>query len=159
QGGTVPTTPFNITIAAPIIGNISALEGISGLTPFVFKVSLLAAPRQPVQFDVFTTDGTAVSTGAKPSFVPILPGVTSPNAVGIPTFAPGQIPQTVTVYVIAGSIPAAAGSKAFTVSLSNPASPYTPLVTATGNIIPQGGTGGSGTIVKPRIANISQLEG
>ncbi|HWY86570.1 MAG TPA: hypothetical protein VNX28_07595, partial [Gemmataceae bacterium] len=121
-----------------LVGNSATLEGVSGLTPLSFQVRLAAAPRGPVTYDVYTTDASAVSTGAKPNFVGITAGIAGPFSIGTITFAPNQISRTITVYVLAGSIPASAGIKTFTVSLSDPAHPTVALATATGTIIPQG---------------------
>jgi hypothetical protein len=120
-----------------LIGNSTMLEGAGGLTPFKFQVRLAAASTVPVTYDVYTTDGSAVSTGPNPNFVGIHAGISAPNSIGTVTFAPGQVLQTITVYVIAGSLPVSAGTKNFTVSLSDPANPLVPLATATGSIIPQ----------------------
>jgi VCBS repeat-containing protein len=160
QGGTVPTTMF--PVSPPKISSVSMLEGTSGLTAFNFRVTLPAAATKAVTFDFFTTDGTAVSTGAQPNFVAILPGVNAPHAVGTVSFAAGQVAQTLTVYVIAGSIPVSAGTKTFTVSLSSPAAPTAAMATATGTIIPQssGSSGGNGgALPKPSINDVSALEG
>jgi hypothetical protein len=85
-------------------------------------------------YDVFTTDGTA-KAGA--NFIGIKAGTIAPNSVGTVTFAPGDIVQLVTVWVIGGSLPVTGGPKTFTVNVSDPAHPAVPLATGTGVIIPQ----------------------
>src|SRR5205823_2857951 len=120
QGGTVPLSTFVINVVPPTIATVELLEGLTGLTPFTFTVNLLASPSKPVTFDVFTTDGTAK---AGVNYIGINPGVTAPNSIGTVTFDTGQVFQSVTVWVIAGSLPVSAGPKTFTVSLSDPAHP------------------------------------
>src|SRR5207302_8204135 len=103
----------------PTIANLTQSEGLSGFTPFTFQIGLPSPATAALTYDVFTTDGTAVSVGANPNFVPLVPGVNNPpHAIGTVTFAPGQTQQTITVYVLGGSIPETAGTTNFFVSLS-----------------------------------------
>jgi hypothetical protein len=134
--GSSATVTENITprVKPPTISSVSLLEGTSGLTSFTFYARLSAVPTQPLTFDVFTTDSSA---HAGTNYIPIVAGVTAPNSVGTVTFAPGQVIQAITVYVIAGSVPLASGTKTFTVSLSDPADPTVALATATATVIPQ----------------------
>jgi hypothetical protein len=133
---TTDTLAIQPALPAPKIGNVSLLEGTGGLTPFTFRVSLPALPTSPVTYNLYTTDGTA---HAGKNYVGITPGVTTPYAMGTVTFAAGQVMQTITVYVIAGSIPvtAATAMETFTVNLSDPSNPGVALSSATGTIIAQ----------------------
>ena len=143
----------SISVAVPLpkvsINSVSLLEGKSGLTPFNFRVSLAqgGARYGPVSFDVFTTDGTAK---AGSNYVAITAGDATHG--GTVTFARGATTATVTVYVIAGSIPVtpATATTTFTVSLSDPSRPGIPLATGTATIIAQAPKGGgSAAIVAP----------
>ena len=121
--------------ASVTISNISQLEGKSGFTPFVFQVRLTAAPTKSITYDVFTTNGTA-QAGA--NYVGIAAGDNDPPMdIGTVTFAPGQMSKTITVYVKAGSLQVTAGTKSFTVSLSDPSDPMVALASGTATIIPQ----------------------
>ena len=64
--------------------NVSGPEGDTGTSPFNFTVVLSAPSPQTITVQLSTTDGTAISVGANPDFVPItnqtitfLPGETS----------------------------------------------------------------------------------
>jgi hypothetical protein len=120
------------------VNDMSLLEGKSGLTPFTFQVKLPGGGSRdgPVTYDVYTTDGTA-RAGA--NYIGIFAGVTATHSSGTVTFAQGSTTATVTVYVIAGSIPVtpATASTTFTVNIADPASPDVPLASATGTIIAQ----------------------
>ena len=150
-----PTSPPQTNLPLPIIGNVSQLEGTTGYTAFNFRVSLRTPPQQPLSYDVFTSDGTALSGM---NYVGIAPGVSSPRSTGTLMFAAGQVTQTVTVYAVAGSVASTAGNVTFAVDLSNPASPNASLAAGTGTIIPQSGGGGA-TVPKAVIGNLSQLDG
>src|ERR1700730_9031586 len=126
--------------------------GLAGLTPFTFQFGLpqLGRRRTPFAsqtFDVFTSDITAF---AGVNYLPIVAGVNNPPySLGTVTFAPGQVLQNVTVWVIAGTIPVAAGVKAFAISLSDPAHPGVALATDRGGIIPQDQVGSTPTNPPP----------
>src|SRR5205807_10486546 len=96
---TSDTITIREVLPAPIIANTSLLAGTSGLTPFNFHVSLPARPPFAVTYNYFTTDGTAK---AGVNYVG-----TTPVAMGTVTFAPGQVSQTISIPVFAGSIPVA----------------------------------------------------
>jgi hypothetical protein len=118
------------------VNALSGLEGKGGLTPFVFQVRLPGggSATGPVTYDVYTTDGSAK---AGVNYV----GITAGDAGhgGTVTFARGATTATVTVYVIAGSIPAtpATARETFTVNISDPQDPSVPLASAIGTIIAQ----------------------
>jgi hypothetical protein len=136
-GTIIPQSPSSNGTAKPrvTINNISQLEGKSGLTPFVFQVRLTAVPAKAVTLDLFTTDGTAL---AGTNYVGIAAGDNSPPVdIGTVTFAAGQISKTITVYVKAGSVPVTAGTKTFTVSLSDPSDPGVALASGVATIIAQ----------------------
>jgi hypothetical protein len=142
QGGTVPTTTFHITVGPNIslprafVSPLSNLEGLSGLTPFVFQVKLLydGSTSGPVTYDVYTIDGTAK---AGINFV----GITAGDSLhgGTVTFAEGSNYATVTVYVITGSLPVRPGTSTatFTVNLSDPSNAGVPLASGIGTIVAQ----------------------
>jgi hypothetical protein len=142
QGGTVPVTTFHINIGANIplpdvlVNPLSTLEGEKGLTPFVFQVKLLkgASHNGPVTYDVYTTDGTAK---AGVNYVGIIAGDTVHG--GNVTFAEGSVIATVTVYVIAGSLPVThnTATATFTINIADPYHPGVPLDSETATIIAQ----------------------
>jgi phosphotransferase system IIA component len=142
RGGTVPQTAFNITVGlnTPMprvfVNPQSNLEGLSGLTAFVFQVKLLygGSTYGPLTYDIYTTDGTAK---AGVNYVGITAGDTQHG--GTVTFAEGSNYTTVTVYVIAGSLPVTPEfpSATFTINVSDPSNPGVPLDSETATIIAQ----------------------
>src|SRR5207302_8112686 len=99
------------------------------LTPVVFQVKLPSGgtANGPVTYDVFTTDGSAK---AGVNYVGIAAGSTHPG--GTVTFAKGSNTATVTVYVIAGSIPVtpATATATFIIHIADPANPGVSLTSA-----------------------------
>jgi hypothetical protein len=93
----------------------------------------VAHPTAPT-YDVYTADGTAK---AGINFV----GITTGDAAhgGTVTFAQGSVNATVTVFVIAGSIPVtpATASESFTINISDPANPAVALSSGIGTTIAQ----------------------
>jgi hypothetical protein len=83
---------------------------------------------------VYTTDGTAK---AGVNYLGITAG--DPAHGGTVTFAQGSDYATVTVWVIAGSLPVTQekSTATFTVNISDPANPAVPLSSGTGTIIAQ----------------------
>jgi len=118
------------------VNSIANLEGVSGLTPFIFHVRLPygGSANAPVTYDVYTTDGTAK---AGVNYVDITAGDAAHG--GTVTFAQGSNWATVTVYVIAGSLPVTQGmpTATFTINISDPANPGVPLASGMGTIIAQ----------------------
>jgi hypothetical protein len=144
QGGTVPVNTLSITVEPNIplptvfVNSLSNLEGLSGLTPFVFQVKLPndGSGAGPVIYDVYTSNGTAK---AGINYVPISAGDALHG--GLVTFSGGSNVATVTVYVIGGSLAATPGAATatFTVNLSDPSNPGVPVASGTGTIIAQSG--------------------
>jgi len=132
--GTGLVTTFSINVIPPTISNVNSLEGTFGFTPFTFTVRLPSSPTKAVTFDVYTTDGSAK---AGVNYIGLTAGVTALHSNGTVTFAAGQVVQKVTVYVLAGTLAPSAGSKTFTIHLSNPTSPDVSIAVGTGQIIPQ----------------------
>src|SRR5262249_49878451 len=130
--------------------------------PFVFQVKLSAggSSKGPVTYDVFTTNGTAIGGT---HFVPIVAGVNGTNSQGTVTFAQGSTTATGTVYVKAGSFTPVAGAatKTFTLNLSAPTNPGTPLASGTGTIIGQTPTTPPAPppLPTPIVGSVSQLLG
>jgi hypothetical protein len=133
-----PTTSSNILPGLPraIVNPLNALEGTgtSGLTPFVFQIKLASAARSQVTFDVYTTDGAAK---AGVNYIGITAGDTAHG--GTVTFAAGTAFETVTVYIIEGSLPLTPATVRadFTVHLSDPSAPGVSLASGTGIITAQ----------------------
>jgi hypothetical protein len=127
----VPPAP---PLPKALVNSLNSLEGTSGLTPFVFQIRLASAARSSVTYDVYTTDGTAK---AGVNYL----GITAGDAAhgGTVTFAPGSAFATVTVYVIAGSLPVTPATVRadFTVHLSDPSAPGVSLASGTGIITAQ----------------------
>jgi len=150
--GTTTTEILNIreALPAPKISNLSLLEGTSGVTPFSFRVSLPAPSRTPVTYDVYTASGSVLDGT---NFVGIAAGVNGPQSLGTVTFAAGQVWQTVTVYVIAGSLPVTpvTATANFTINLSDPGSSDVPLASGKGTIIAQEGESGGTTAALDQI--------
>lgn len=71
--------------------NVSGPEGDTGTSPFNFTVTLSAPSPQTITVQVSTSDGSAVSVGANPDYVPI----TNQTL----TFLPGETSKIVTVNV------------------------------------------------------------
>jgi hypothetical protein len=103
------------------IGDVSANEGNSGLTPFTFTASLSAASGQTVQVFYATANGTAKM------------GTDYNYASGWLTFAPGQTTQTVTVNVIGNTY--LEPNKTFYLNLSSPSNVTLARSQATGTIL------------------------
>ena len=89
------------------INNVSQNEGNSGVTPFVFTVTLSAASASPVTVNYATIDGSATS------------GSDYNATSGTLTFAPGVLTQSITVNVIGDTV--IEGTETFVVTLSAPA--------------------------------------
>ena len=87
------------------INNVTALEGNSGTTPFVFTVTLSAASGQTVTVDFATANATAVAPG---DYV---------TNIGTLTFNPGTTTQTITIQVVGDAV--IEPNETFTVNLSN----------------------------------------
>ena len=88
------------------ISSVSKKEGNSGLTPFVFTVSVSGSPLSTVTVDWATGGGTAS---------PVLDYV---PANGTVTFPPGVTTKTVTIQVVGDTFPEP--NETFFVNLSNP---------------------------------------
>jgi hypothetical protein len=118
----------------PTINSLNSLEGTSGLTPFVFQIRLTSPARSPMTYDVYTTDGAAK---AGVNYIGITAGDSAHG--GTVTFAPGSAFATVTVYVIAGSLPVTPATVRadFTVNLADPLAPGVSLASGTGIITAQ----------------------
>ena len=143
-----------LTVALPkaTVSSLSGLEGTSGLTPFVFQIRLASPAATATTYDVYTTDGTAK---AGVNYVAIIAGDSAHG--GTVTFAPGSAFATVTVYVIAGSLPVTPATvrATFTVSLSDPSAPDVPLASGTGTITAQNALPSGGARVSaPRMDSV-----
>jgi hypothetical protein len=88
------------------ISSVSKKEGRSGMTAFVFTLSVSGSPLSTVTVDWATGGGTAP---AVTDYVP---------ANGTVSFAPGVTTRTVTVQVVGNTIPEP--NETFFVNLSNP---------------------------------------
>jgi len=88
------------------ISSVSKKEGNSGTTAFVFTLSVSGSPLSTVTVDWATGGGTA------PAVTDYLP------ANGTVSFAPGVTTKTVTIQVVANTIPEP--NETFFVNLSNP---------------------------------------
>jgi hypothetical protein len=138
------------------VNSSSALEGTSGLTPFVFQIHLTAAAPRAATYDVYTTDGTAK---AGVNFIGITAGDSAHG--GTVTVAPGSAFATVTVFVIAGSVPVTPATvrATFMVRLSDPLAPDASLASGTGTIIAQAAVSGPSGNAPVLISNVSSSEG
>jgi hypothetical protein len=103
------------------INNVSANEGNSGLTPFVFTVTLSAASASTVTVAYATADGTANA------------GSDYNATSGTLTFNPGITTQTITVNVIGDTI--VEPNETFFVNLSSPTNATLAVAQGTGTII------------------------
>ena len=99
------------------ISSVSKKEGNSGLTAFVFTVSVSGSPLSTVTVDWATGGGTAS---------PVLDYV---PANGTATFPPGMTTKTVTIQVVGDTFPEP--NETFFVNLSNP-SPNAYIVNSPG---------------------------
>jgi CSLREA domain-containing protein len=97
QGPACDIGAFEFSGGPPVptlsINNVSANEGNSGTTPFVFTVTLSAASASAVTVAFATADGTATA------------GSDYTATSGTLTFNPGVTTQTITVSVIGDTIP------------------------------------------------------
>lgn len=131
------------SLPALSINSVSANEGNTANTPFVFTVTATNASAQPFTFSYSTRDATAKSYPYAPDSF----GTTSPytllynpgkqdyNATsGVLTFAPGETTKTITVNVIGNTI--FEPNKVF----------YVDIVSASGATINPLGKSGTGTI-------------
>jgi hypothetical protein len=103
------------------VGDVSANEGNSGLTPFTFTATLSAPSGQTVQVYYYTSPGTARA------------GTDYYSTSGFLTFAPGQTTQTVTVNVVGNTIPEP--NKTFYLNLSSPLNVSLARTQAVGTIL------------------------
>lgn len=126
------------------INNVSANEGNSATTSFVFTVSASGSSWQPFTFSYSTRDGTAKSFPYAPDSF----GTTQPYALlynpgkqdynatnGVITFSPGETTKTITVNVIGNTV--FEPNKIF----------YVDLVSANGAAISPTAKSGNGTII------------
>lgn len=103
------------------INNVSASEGNSGTTPFVFTVTLSAASASTVTVNFATADGTATA------------GSDYVATSGTLTFVAGVTTQTITVNVNGDTTPEP--NETFTVNLSAPTNATVATGTGTGTIV------------------------
>jgi predicted outer membrane repeat protein len=103
------------------IADVSANEGNSGSTPFVFTVTLSAASASSVTVDYATANGTATA------------GSDYVATSGTLTFAPGVTSQTITVDVIGDTT--VESNETFVVNLSNASGAGIAKAQATGTIL------------------------
>ena len=123
------TSPTSAVLPGVIIGNKSALEGDA----IVFQVTLTSASSTPVNYDVFTTNGSAV---AGMNFTGIKVGDNNaPFDVGTLTIPAGLTKGTIIVKTTPGASPAGGPAKSFTVSVADPSNPNRLLAIATGSIV------------------------
>jgi hypothetical protein len=132
-GTIIGQAPKSRSLPTPTISNSSAVVGSSGLTAITFQVNLSVASAQDVTYDVFTTDGSAL---AFTNYLSVTAGVNNPNSIGTLTIKKGATHAVLTVYAIGGSLTAAGGNKDFTISLSDPIHPGSPLASAMGVLMP-----------------------
>jgi hypothetical protein len=104
------------------IGNVTALEGTGGLTPFRFPVTLSNPSATPVTVQYATVDGTA--TLANADYLP---------ASGTLTFPPLAVTDTITVHVVGDSC--GEPNETFAVVLSSPVGAAIATGTGTGTIL------------------------
>jgi hypothetical protein len=131
---TSPILTETVTLPRAVVSSLNALEGTSGLTPFLFQIRLATPARAQVTYDVYTTDGTAK---AGVNYVGITAG-DSANG-GTVTFAPGSAFATVSVYVITGSLPVTPATlrATFVVNLADPLTPGVASASGMGTITAQ----------------------
>jgi subtilisin family serine protease len=110
------------------ITNVTQQETNSGLTPFVFTLSLSAARAEPVKVKWNTTLGTAIKADLT-------------AGKGTVTFAPGVTTQTISVMVKGDAIEEA--NETFFINLIAPANAILPRLQATGTIVNDDGQSGS----------------
>jgi hypothetical protein len=121
------------------INDRALAEGNSGITEFVFTVSLSGPSDQTITVQFTTIDGTAISTGPMPDFI---------AASGSVTFEPGQTSQTLTISVLGDTVrekvAVAGGSledERFTVRLSGAVNASIAKADGIGTILDDGDTG------------------
>ena len=119
--GTIVNDDAAVVVPTLSINNVSQNEGNSGVTPFVFSVSLSVASAATVTVNYATSDGSATA------------GSDYNPASGTLTFAPGVLTQTVTVNVIGDTVIEA--TETFVVTLSAPANATLAAAGGTGTII------------------------
>jgi CSLREA domain-containing protein len=103
------------------INNVTANEGNSGITPFVFTVTLSAPSASTVTVNFATADGTASSAS---DYI---------TTFGTLTFNPGVLTQTITVNV--GGDTTVEPDETFFVNLSAPTNATIAVGTGTGTIV------------------------
>ena len=144
QGPACDIGAFEVQVAAlPTlsINNVTANEGNSGNTPFVFTVTLSAASASTVTVNYATANGTA--TAGSDYFA----------TSGTLTFAPGALTQTITVNVIGD--PTAEPNETFFVNLSGPTNATIAVAQGTGTIV----NDDAGSLPALSINSVAQSEG
>jgi hypothetical protein len=121
------TTAQNIAItsddsAAVSISSVSQAEGNSGVTTFLFTVTLSNPSATEVKVNFTTADGTATTANADYT-----------TNLGLVVFAPGETSQVIGVEVIGDTT--AEADETFTVVLSNPVGAAIGTGTGTGTIV------------------------
>ena len=109
-----------------MISDVTKKEGKAGnLTAFVFTVTLSGTALDPVTMNFATADGTAVSVGLNPDYIP---------AIGTLTIPAGSNLKTITVSVIGDN--RKEPNETFYVKISNPSpNAYLGDTQATGTIL------------------------
>jgi len=127
------------------ISDVTQTKGTSGLTPFVFDVTLSAPSGVQTTVDYYTADGTA--TVANNDYQP-LGTAAAPLTL---TFAPGTTTEAITVSVVGNT--AVNANETFTVNLANATNASISNSKGTGTIV-------SGPALPTlSIDNVSQLDG
>ncbi len=119
--GTIVNDDAAVVLPTLSINNVAQNEGNSGLTPFVFTVTLSAASATAVTVNYATSDGSATA------------GSDYNAASGTLTFAPGVLTQTITVNVIGDTVNE--GTETFAVTLSTPTNATLAIAQGIGSII------------------------
>jgi Calx-beta domain len=119
--GTIVNDDAAVILPTLSINNVSQNEGNSGLTPFVFTVTLSTASASTVTVNYATSDGSANA------------GSDYNTTSGTLSFAPGVLTQAITVNVIGDSV--IEGTESFVVTLSAPANATLAVTQGIGSIL------------------------
>ena len=138
---------FQVAVVGPptlSINNVSANEGNSGTTAFVFTVTLSAASTSTVTVNFVTADGTATALSGDYQ-----------AASGMVTFAPGVLTQPITVNVNGDTT--VEPNETFFVNISSPTNATIAGATGTGTIVNDDRAPASPTAIVPTLSDIFLL--
>ena len=137
--GTIVNDDAAVVLPTLSINNVLQNEGNSGLTQFVFTVTLSAASATPVTVNYATSDASATA------------GSDYNAASGVLTFAPGVLTQTITVNVIGDTV--IESTETFVLTLSAPVNATIATAQGIGTIVNDDAAPVAASVVVPTLGD------